>query len=146
MSLYQSNFAMKKSEGEAYISNHGGVGVFGEYGVRESWIKPNKWHRVVITFSGEFGHSRRMQTYVNAKPCGSINKGVFQSPDGRFAAAYDILTLFASSKAELMPGIRVKYVEFRSSSMSKEVRHFTLFYLSFCLVANLYLGCIALCQ
>jgi hypothetical protein len=120
LALYHANWDAKKSEGEAFISRHGGVGVFGEYGVKESWIRPDRWHRIVITFSGEFGQNRRMLTYVNANPCSSINKGVFQTPDGRFAASPNVLTLFSSSKTDFMPGLRVKYVEFRSTSMSRD--------------------------
>jgi hypothetical protein len=109
LSLYQANLITRPSEGECYISKTGGVGIFGEYGVRESWIKEKKWTRlaknpslfifsssfpstlftnynlrVVIALGGRFGGEfRKMTTYVNGKVCASINKGVFQSPDGR---------------------------------------------------------------
>jgi hypothetical protein len=47
IALYQANFANKQTEGEAYISKTGGVGIFGEYGVREAWMKEKKWTRCV---------------------------------------------------------------------------------------------------
>ena len=44
-------------------------------------------HRVVIALGGRFGGEyRRMTTYVNGRVCASINKGVLQAPDGRYAS------------------------------------------------------------
>lgn len=63
-----------------------------------------------------------MTTYVNGKVCSTINKGVFQTPDGRFAVSTDSIFLFASINESFMPGIRIKYFEFRPQTMSMDVR------------------------
>jgi hypothetical protein len=45
LALYQANMQSKPTEGEAYIYRGGGVGTFGEYGVKDNWLKPEKWTR-----------------------------------------------------------------------------------------------------
>ena len=107
------------SEGEAYISKGGGVGTFGEYGPATSWMKPGRWQRVVLTMGGAW-NNRRFASYINGKPCANLNKGVFNTLDGRFSLAPDSVTLFASTKAALMPGLLVRFVEVRASTQSKE--------------------------
>ncbi len=67
---------------------------------------------------GQWGPGRRMITYVNAKQCSSIAKGVFEKPDGRFALNPQALFAFASAKDGLMPGISVRYIEVRPNCMA----------------------------
>ena len=50
LSLYQSVSDPKRlSEGEAFVYQGGGVGVFGEVGDANSALQLNKWNRIVIT-------------------------------------------------------------------------------------------------
>ncbi len=50
LSLYQSISDPKRlSEGEAFVYQGGGVGVFGEVGDANSAVQLNKWNRIVIT-------------------------------------------------------------------------------------------------
>jgi hypothetical protein len=63
-----------------------------------------------------------MTTYVNGKVCSTINKGVFQTPDGRFAVSTDAIFLFASTNESFAPGLQIKYFEFRPHAMSTDVR------------------------
>ena len=122
VALYQTKWDVNTatgSEGEAYISKGGGVGTFGEYGQATAWAKPGKWHRVVLTMGGQW-NNRRFASYINAKACANLNKGVFNTMDGRFSLTPDSVTLFASTKAALMPGLLVRFIEVRSSTMSKE--------------------------
>ena len=122
LALYQTKWDVHTasgSEGEAYVSKGGGVGTFGEYGPSTSWMKPGKWHRVVLTMGGAW-NSRRFASYVNAKAACNVHKGVFNSMDGRFSLAPDSVTLFASTKPSLMPGVLVRFVEVRSATMSRE--------------------------
>ena len=122
VALFQTKWNMSTAtgtEGEAYISKSGGVGTFGEYGEATTWLKPNRWQRVVLTMGGQWTN-RRFSSYINAKPAVNINKGVFNTMDGRFSLTHNSLVLFASNKAALMPGLLVRYVEVKSSSMGKE--------------------------
>jgi hypothetical protein len=53
-SLYQSSSDMlRMTDGEAFIYNGGGVGIFGEVGTSDATIKPDRWHRIVITVGPE---------------------------------------------------------------------------------------------
>ena len=122
LSLYSTRWDVNTAsggEGEVYVSRSGGVGTFGEYGQAPSWLRPGRWQRVVVTMGGAWS-SRRLSTFVNAKPCSVISKGVFATADGRFSLSPDSLTLFASSRAALMPGLLLRFVEARSSCLSKE--------------------------
>jgi len=74
--------------------------------------------RIVLTMGGLWGPQRRMTTYVNAKMCATISKGVFEKHDGRFAVPGESIVFFASAKDVLMPGLRVKLIEFRPHCMS----------------------------
>jgi len=78
-------------------------------------------NRIVITVGGTWAGGRQMKTFVNGKACANIDKGVFQTPDNRFAASADSITLFASTTEAFMPGLRVKYIEFRPNTMSIQV-------------------------
>lgn len=50
MALFQTcSTEGKITEGEAFLYRNGGVGVFGEVGVENAVVRPNKWCRVVIT-------------------------------------------------------------------------------------------------
>eukprot|EP01087_Luapelamoeba_hula_P004848 TRINITY_DN1482_c0_g1_i1.p1 TRINITY_DN1482_c0_g1~~TRINITY_DN1482_c0_g1_i1.p1 ORF type:complete len:4317 (-),score=602.49 TRINITY_DN1482_c0_g1_i1:51-13001(-) len=130
LSLYQANPGVKPTEGETYITKTGGVGIFGEYGVSDAWVKEKKWTRVVITVGAPSSagassldmitSSRRMYTYVNGKLCATVDKGVLQTLDGRFAVSTDSIVLFGSTRDDLMPGLRIKYFEFRPSVLSPE--------------------------
>ncbi len=66
------------------------------------------------------GTGRKMMTYVNADLCASISKGVFETPDGRFALSTKEIALFASSKESLMPGIKVKFIEVKPKCLSQQ--------------------------
>ena len=120
--LYQTKWNVSTAtgtEGEAYISKSGGVGTFGEYGESTTWLKPDRWQRIVLSMGGQWTN-RRFTSYINAKPAVNINKGVFNTMDGRFSLTLNTVTLFASNKTVLMPGLLVRYVEVKSSTMSKE--------------------------
>ncbi|KAL6068400.1 Component of oligomeric Golgi complex 3 [Balamuthia mandrillaris] len=117
LSLYQANYQQRPTEGEAYIIKTGGVGIFGEYGVREAWVRPKRWTRIVVTVGGS---PRCMTTYVNGKLCAKVEKGVFHTADGRFAVNTESIMLFNSTKESFMPGVKVKYVEFRPFMMTLE--------------------------
>ena len=122
LALYQSKWnagTASGTEGEAYVSRSGGVGTFGEYGESTLWLRPDRWQRVVLTMGGQWTN-RRFAAYINAKPAVNINKGVFNSMDGRFSLAHNSLVLFASNKPALMPGLLVRYVEVKASTMSRE--------------------------
>ena len=122
LALYQTKWSASTAsgtEGEAYVSKSGGVGTFGEYGEATTWLKADRWQRVVLTMGGQWTN-RRFASYCNAKPAVNINKGVFNSMDGRFSLTPSSLVLFASNKPALMPGLLVRYVEVKSSTMSKE--------------------------
>eukprot|EP00478_Filoreta_tenera_P000084 GABV01000084.1.p1 GENE.GABV01000084.1~~GABV01000084.1.p1 ORF type:complete len:285 (-),score=73.45 GABV01000084.1:571-1425(-) len=101
---------------------------FSEFGDGSTLIKPGRWQRVTITMGGQFGTDRQMRTFVNGQPCATIQKGVFNTPDARFAlnAATGAL-LFGSVKPEAMPGLSVKFVEVyagtRSAEMVKSLTH-----------------------
>lgn len=62
-----------------------------------------------------------MKTFVNGKICATIDKGVFQTPDNRFAVSPNSIAIFASTTEAFMPGLRVKYIEFRPNTMSVQV-------------------------
>ena len=47
--------AERQTEGECFIYPDGGVGIYGETGVKEAQVKAKKWTRIVITMSGDFG-------------------------------------------------------------------------------------------
>lgn len=53
ISLYQANWEQRKGEGDAFIFNSGGVGIFGEHGVKECWVKEKKWtrYKLFVVFS-----------------------------------------------------------------------------------------------
>ena len=122
LSLYQTRWDVNTAagtEGEAYVSKGGGVGAFGEYGQSTTWMKPGKWHRVVLTVGGAW-NNRRFASFINARPSVNITKGVFNSMDGRFSLAADSVTLFASTKPSLMPGVIVRFVEVKNATLSKE--------------------------
>jgi hypothetical protein len=128
LALYQANWEAKQGEGDAFLFRSGGVGIFGEQGVRENWVKEKKWVRIVITLGGVWGSGtgRKLMTYVNGELCASISKGILENPDGRFAVSTQLLTLFASTKDTLAPGIKVKYVEFKPRALSQqEVKQMT---------------------
>jgi len=55
ISMFQANFAKKDSEGEAYIDKTGGVGIYGEYGVENAYIKEKKMDK------GCCHHDRRLE-------------------------------------------------------------------------------------
>ncbi len=77
--------------------------------------------RVVITMGGAWNGSRQMVTYVNGKVCATINKGVFQTPDGRFAISPDFVMLFFSTNESFMPGLRIKYFNFVPYTLTTDV-------------------------
>jgi len=78
---------------------------------------------------GNWGSTRQMTTYVNGKVCSTINKGVFQTPDGRFAVSTDGIFLFASTNESFIPGLRLKYFEFKPYTTSTEVMNASNAYL-----------------
>ena len=124
ISLFVANdFAEIESEGETYIYKSGGVGVFGEPGVSESWLKPGKWSRVVITVGHGWQNrdDRKLITYVNGKKCSSVSRGIFSIGDSRFAVNPLAFYLFKSARNSLMPGnIKLKYVKFSPNYTTPE--------------------------
>ncbi len=122
LALYQANWGQRKGEGEAFLFHSGGVGIFGEHGVKDHWVKEKKWTRIVITMGGVWGTGtgRKMMIYVNAELTTSIAKGVFETPDGRFALSSKDFALFASSKDTLMPGVKIKYLEIKPRCLTQQ--------------------------
>lgn len=120
LSLFQANQA-RPTEGECFISSHGGVGIFGEYGVKGAEVHPEAWHRVVVTLGPDRpGGIPKMCTYVNGAPCAVVSKGVFETPNARFALSSQTVRLFASCNSKLMPGVLVRYVDIRVGAMPKQ--------------------------
>eukprot|EP01083_Nonionella_stella_P030773 84290_1 len=119
VSLFQTSFPEPGHTDEAYMYPTGGVGIFSECG-NEALLKVGQWNRVVITMGHGTGETRAMGTYINGKRCATICKGVFERPDGRFSVDPRGFLLFASERAELAPGLAVRYVELLAQTRSPE--------------------------
>ena len=112
--------AARPTEGDAFVYSQGGVGIFGETGVKEAQLKPNRWQRVVVTMSTTKGE---MRTYVNSKLCAVVeakDRGAIGIRDGRFALDPTQVMLFGSIEPNFMPGACIKYASVERGALSEE--------------------------